>query len=411
MNADVPTLLLMVIVSSLVMAGALLLLQGDRRQDGLVHWAGALVLGAAGYALFLLHGRVPAFVSTVPANALVSSMLAGMAAAVQCFQGRTPQWQRLALAPVLIAVLMSFFLNNLSARVLLSNLLMAVQALWLLWCLRQGGDKGTSGRGAQLLTAGLVLEAGVLLLRSASAALFAQDGASILQGNTVQTLTFMTASIGMLVTSVGFVFMGKDRADLLNRRLAAQDELTGLANRRAILAALDRDVARSLRTHAPLALMMVDVDHFKQVNDRHGHLAGDAVLRSVCDALVQRVRGQDIVGRYGGEEFLVVLPGTARDGATLLARQLCAAVQATPCLWNGETIRVTVSIGVYGGPLQPHDHADRLLHAADSALYRAKEAGRNRVEVAPEAAPPWLPGLRPGAQAGKAVEQALPPAG
>lgn len=414
MNADVPTLLLMVIMSSVVMAGALLLLQGSRRQDGLAHWAGALVLGAAGYALFLLHGRVPAFVSTVPANALVSSMLAVMVAAVQCFQGRTPHWQRLVLAPVLMAVLMSLFLDSLSARVLLSNLLMAVQVLWLLWCLHRGGDQRTSGRGAQLLTAGLVLEAGVLLLRSGSAALFAQHSASILQGNTVQTLTFMTANIGMLVTSVGFVFMGKDRADQLNRRLAAQDELTGLANRRAILAALEREVARSLRTPAPLALMMVDVDHFKQVNDRHGHLAGDAVLRSVCGTLVQRVRTQDSVGRYGGEEFLVLLPGTSRDGAALLAGELCVAVQATPCLWNGESIRVTVSIGVYGGFLQPHDHADRLLHAADSALYRAKDAGRNRVEVAPERAPAVHPSVPPvphaGAQPGKALQEALPPA-
>ena len=384
MTADVPTLLLMVIVSSVVMAGALLVLGGWRRQDGLVYWAGALLLGGAGYALFLMRGHLPDAFAVVLANTMVSAMFSGLTAAVQCFQGQPPRWLRLLTAPALMAALMVYGLGDLVLRVVLANLLMALQTLWLLRCLhRTGAGTGTTGRGALLLTAGLALECGVLLLRSASAPMFAQQGASVLTSNTVQTLTFMTAFIALLVTSMGFVFMGKERADQLNRHLAAQDELTSMANRRAIIAALDRDVSRSLRTRAPLALMMLDIDHFKQVNDRHGHLAGDAVLRHVAGVLRQRVRAQDIVGRYGGEEFLVVLPDTGHEGAYQLALQLCAAVQAAPCLWNGESISVTVSIGVFGSRLEPQDHWDLLLHAADSALYRAKEAGRNRVELAP----------------------------
>lgn len=372
----------MVIVSSVVMAGALLVLGGWRRQDGLVYWAGALLLGGAGYALFLMRGHLPDAFAVVLANTMVSAMFSGLTAAVQCFQGQPPRWLRLLTAPALMAALMVYGLGDLVLRVVLANLLMAAQTLWLLRCLHST-DAGTTGRGALLLTAGLALECGVLLLRSASAPMFAQQGASVLISNTVQTLTFMTAFIALLVTSMGFVFMGKERADQLNRRLAAQDELTGISNRRSIIAALERDVARSLRTREPLALMMLDVDHFKQVNDRHGHLAGDAVLRHVAGVLQQRVRAQDIVGRYGGEEFLVVLPDTGHEGAYQLALQLCAAVQAAPCLWNGQTISVTVSIGVFGSRLEPHDHWDLLLHAVDSALYRAKEAGRNRVELAP----------------------------
>ena len=382
MTADVPTLMLMVIVSSVVMAGGLLVLGGWRRQDGLPYWAGALLLGGAGYALFLTRGRLPDAFSIVLANTMVSAMFSGLTAAVQCFQGQRPRWLRLLAVPATMAALMAYGLGDLVVRVVLSNLLMAAQTLWLLRCLHRT-DAGTTGRGALLLTAGLALECGMLLLRSASAPLFAGQGASVLTSSTVQTLTFMTAFIALLVTSMGFVFMGKERADQLNRRLAAQDELTGIANRRSIIAALERDLARSLRTREPLALMMVDVDHFKQVNDRHGHLAGDAVLRHVAGVLQQRVRAQDIVGRYGGEEFLVVLPDTGLDGAQHLALQLCKAVQTTPCVWRSETIAVTVSIGVFGGRLEPQDHWDLLLHAADSALYRAKEGGRNRVEVAP----------------------------
>ena len=406
MTADIPTLMLMVIVSSVVMAGALLVLGGWRRQDGLPYWAGALLLGGAGYALFLTRGRLPDVFSIVLANTMVSAMFSGLTAAVQCFQGQPPRWLRLLVVPATMAALMAYGLDDLVLRVVLSNLLMATQTLWLLRCLHRT-DASTTGRGALLLTAGLSLEFGMLLLRSASAPLFAGQGASVLTNNTVQTLTFMTAFIALLVTSMGFVFMGKERADQLNRRLAAQDELTGIANRRSIIAALERDVARSLRTREPLALMMVDVDHFKQVNDRHGHLAGDAVLRHVAEVLQQRVRAQDIVGRYGGEEFLVVLPDTGLDGAQHLALQLCKAVQTTPCVWRSETIAVTVSIGVFGGRLEPQDHWDLLLHAADSALYRAKASGRNRVEVAS--------GLhrvqRACLEADTGFEQTLPPSG
>ncbi|NMM78256.1 GGDEF domain-containing protein [Acidovorax sp. SRB_14] len=380
MTADVPTLLLMVIVSSVVMAAALLVLGWGRRQDGLQLWAAALLVSAVGYALYLLRGRIPDAWSVVLANALLSATLSGLLAAVHRFQDRPQRGAVLVVPPVATALLMALFQDSFALRVAVSAALMAAQVLWVLHALQA---PGTAGRGARLLRAGLALEAAVLLLRSAWAAAFAGEGATLLQSHAVHTLTFMTAFIALLVTSMGFVFMGKDRADGINRRLAAQDELTGVANRRAIIAALDRDVARAQRTREPMALMMLDVDHFKQVNDRHGHLAGDAVLRTVAGVLRQRVRAQDIIGRYGGEEFLVVLPDTTQEGAHDLALQLCEAVQAAPCQWDGVPIPVTVSIGVVGGRLAASDHWDLLVHAADSALYRAKQGGRNRVGLAP----------------------------
>ncbi len=381
MTADVPTLLLMVIVSSVAMAAALLVLGWGRRQDGLQLWAAALLVSAVGYALYLLRGRIPDAWSVVLANGFLSGAVSGLLAAVHRFQDRPQRGALLVGPPVAIALLMFVFLDSFALRVAVSAAGMAAQMLWLLYVLH---DPGTAGRGAQLLKAGLALEVAVLLLRSAWAAAFAGEGATLLQSHAVHTLTFMAAFVVLLVTSMGFVFMGKDRADGINRRLAAQDELTGLANRRAILAALDRDVARAQRTREPMALMMLDIDHFKQVNDRHGHLAGDAVLRTVVGVLRERVRAQDMLGRYGGEEFLVVLPDTTQEGAHQLALQLCEAVEAAPCQWRGVQIPVTVSIGVVGGRLAASDHWDLLVHAADSALYRAKQGGRNRVGLAPE---------------------------
>ena len=134
--------------------------------------------------------------------------------------------------------------------------------------------------------------------------------------------------------------------------------------------------------------MMVDIDHFKVVNDRYGHPVGDQVLSSVVTLLRQRVRAQDLVGRYGGEEFMVVLPDTSLVGAEQLARELCKAVEVSRCRVDGvdgvkgDGIAVTVSIGVFGGWLDSGDSWDMLITAADRALYQAKENGRNRVEVA-----------------------------
>lgn len=392
MIADVPTLLLMTIVSSVVVAGALLVLGEGNRRDGLQYWAWALVVSGAGYALFLLRGRIPDMFSVVLANTLLSAAFSGLLVAVRCFHGLPLRWRR-ALAPALaIAMLMFFFQGHFAVRVAVTGFVLAAQGGWMLWTLHQQ-RQSTASRGALLLTMGLALEIAVLLLRGGSAVLFSLDIATILQGNTVQTLTFMVAFIALLVTSMGFLFMGKERADAVNHRLASQDELTGVANRRAIIAALERDVAHAVRTHAPLAVMMIDVDHFKQVNDRWGHPAGDAVLRSVVAVLRQRVRAQDMVGRYGGEEFLVVLPSTDPQGAYQLAQQLCAAVQATPCIWGNESIGVTVSIGVFGGHLQPQDYWGQLLHTADKALYRAKETGRNRAELATGLEPVLCPAV------------------
>ena len=384
MTADVPTLLLMIIVSSAVVAVALLVLNGSQRRDGLQYWAGALLLGSAGYALFLLRGRAPDFLTVVLANALLSAALAGFVVAVRCFHGLPLQCGR-ALLPVLaVVLLMAFFHDNFVARILVSAWSLAFQLALVLWALLWQGPprEGRLGRGALLLAMGLVLELVTVLARGSWFVFFSFQGSNILQGNAMQTLTFMVAFLALLVTSFGFVFMAKERADAANVRLAAQDALTGVANRRALMLALEQEMARALRQQTPLALLMLDIDHFKQVNDRHGHLAGDQVLRHVVSVVRQRLRGEDVVGRYGGEEFLLLLPGTDLQGAQQLAQQLCQVVQAAPCAWSGQTIGVTASVGIASFSMASQGGRDALLQAADSALYRAKQNGRNRVEVA-----------------------------
>ena len=165
-------------------------------------------------------------------------------------------------------------------------------------------------------------------------------------------------------------------------RLATTDGLTGLMNRRSLntqLAARSREAQRYRR---PLSLLLIDIDHFKKVNDTHGHPAGDAVLRGVAAVARAQSRETDLVARYGGEEMALVLPETDAAGASVIAERLRAAVEGTAHGTEHGTLRVTISVGVAtwpGGGQTP----DELLTTADRALYRAKQTGRNRVESGP----------------------------
>ena len=282
MTADVPTLLLMIIVTSLVTSGALLVLNGNQRNDGLQYWASGLLLSALAHTLLLLYGRIPNLLTVVLGNVLLSSALASFWLAVRRFHDLALHWARTLALLAAIALLMWLFQHQFASRVVVSGFTLSLQAALVLWVLRQ-------------------------------------------------------------------------------RALGAEQQ----------------------RSRG--ALLMVDIDHFKRVNDHYGHLAGDHVLRHIVGVLRQRLRASDVLGRYGGEEFMVLLPSTDLHGAAQLAEQLRQAVQAAPCEWQGQRIAFTVSIGVAASadtPADPSRTSEALLQAADQALYRAKDDGRNRVALA-----------------------------
>ncbi len=162
------------------------------------------------------------------------------------------------------------------------------------------------------------------------------------------------------------------------RRLATRDQLTGLLNRRELDRVLAEERERALRFGHRLALVMVDIDHFKAVNDTHGHLAGDAVLREVARRLGGEIRSVDRVARFGGEEFAIILVQTDAPGALDVARRICAAIEREPIV-AGDTValNLTVSAGVAVLPEDGRSEGE-LVAAADKALYAAKQRGRNR---------------------------------
>ena len=168
-------------------------------------------------------------------------------------------------------------------------------------------------------------------------------------------------------------------AELLFR--ATHDSLTGISNRGVILDALRREHSRQMREGGAFSIVLLDVDHFKSVNDTYGHLCGDAVLQEVVRRVTSTVRAYDTVGRYGGEEFLIVAPSSGPEGVLHLSERVRLAIEAKPIKTDAGEISVTVSLGLAvssdASPLDPKT----MLATADEALYRAKAEGRNRSEL------------------------------
>lgn len=164
------------------------------------------------------------------------------------------------------------------------------------------------------------------------------------------------------------------------RELSNTDPLTNLYNRRFLAEILENELQRARRLHSIISLLIVDIDHFKKVNDIYGHQMGDKVLVSVAETFREGLRTYDIASRYGGEEFVLVLPGTPLTGGLEVAERLRKAVQSLKFPIPMDMVVITVSVGVAMFPAEQVDGFDSLFNRADEALYRAKQSGRNRVE-------------------------------
>jgi diguanylate cyclase (GGDEF)-like protein len=192
-------------------------------------------------------------------------------------------------------------------------------------------------------------------------------------------LSFVCSSARLLVTQTRLVRL-KDAL----RREASRDGLTSLWNRKAILEILARELLRAERDQQPVGVIMIDVDHFKAINDSRGHAAGDAALRIIASGIASMVRPYDAVGRYGGEEFLIVAPGCRLAEAVELAERVRSHVAGCSIMVRGSKVSVSLSLGVATGKAAAD--CEKVLHAADAAMYQAKNAGRNRVEPSVERA-------------------------
>ena len=163
------------------------------------------------------------------------------------------------------------------------------------------------------------------------------------------------------------------------RQLATTDSLTGLLNRREFFSLAEREFERFQRYRRLLAAIMLDIDTFKTINDRHGHQAGDLVIQTVAEHCRKQLRKVDLAARYGGDEVVILLPETDLHGASGVAQRLLEAIQQSPLAFGEHLLKISISAGVAAG--NGTSSLAALLHRADQALYEAKQAGRNRIKI------------------------------
>ncbi|CCJ49792.1 GGDEF domain-containing protein [Bordetella parapertussis] len=374
------TLLVISTLSSLVTLGVL----GSLLRSGIagireLMWANVLVL--CSLLLFTLQANpaMPPWLAIQAPNVLISSGVVLFCAGVFRFMQQRPPWRLLlGLALSIGANIWFHYVDpSVNARVVAASGLHA-----LLW----GGSAWTIYRNMPLRRsrysywfAGVTATVAALghALRTAVYGLQIEQTQGLLQSS-VWNVAFL--AIGVLVMpsmTLGMIMMIHDRMLAEREREANQDFLTGLLSRKAWWREGERLCARALRTGRPLTLLALDIDRFKQINDQHGHAAGDVVLRHFGSLATALLRSGDVIGRLGGEEFVALLPDTDGDTGVSVAERLLASVRATPCSHGGKALTYTLSGGV--AQYRAGDTLPVLVERADAALYAAKQAGRDRI--------------------------------
>ncbi|MBY0465740.1 MAG: GGDEF domain-containing protein [Burkholderiales bacterium] len=381
MTLDVPTMLAMIVITNLVMAIALWVVAYGRDIPGLKSLAWGMVANTGIYALYGLQGRIPEWLAISLPNTLGSLVMVLLLRAALQLRGAYlfRAWMLWPLLAVFVAS--TLLLEHRAARIIVVNGVLALQEGLVLWALlRQGGI--AIGRGRHILAASTTLLMLMFAFRCLAVALGWLPATPVVVGGILPTVTYLVTYLAVVFIAFGFVLVATELSADQSHRLAMEDALTGLPNRRAVLQALARHCSAAHRNARPLTVLLLDIDHFKQVNDQHGHPAGDEVLRRIAHTIRQRLRAQDMAGRFGGEEFLVLLPDTTPEGGLALAEALREAVAATAITIGDKVLHVTASVGLHGTQVCTPDHnSDLLVRGADAALYAAKEGGRNRTVV------------------------------
>jgi len=384
MTVDIHTLLLVIVLMGAVLAVSVAVVAYQDQRDGMRYWAVALALHVVSYVFFNRIDALGQFVGLLCSSLLRACAWALFAEGLFEFY-RRPAPRTLIWAPIAAqTVVFVLLFEHAMYRFLLVSLISVFQAV-LAFGLMLRACRQTPGRGQYFLMTGLALVMVLLGFRMLEVIRTGADGMLAATGiNPLQVISLLGVLVTLTLLSIGFVLMSKDRADDLNRRLATEDELTGLANRRHLNIALTQEWARFKRSEQPFALAMIDIDYFKLYNDHYGHLAGDECLRHIAQVIQSGMRrAGDLAARYGGEEFLLILPNThARDGHRLAETVRRSVEQLNLPHAKSPLGRVTISVGVAAMADGRYPDASALLSAADDALYLAKQGGRNQVQLA-----------------------------
>lgn len=386
MKLDLPTLLLVMLLCNLTLALAVLVDTWRSWADGLATWGLGLLLYGLSVPVFALRFAGWEVLSVIGSNLLVAATLSLHLLALRQFQGERLGLLPLSLVwmpPLAVGLGVLLLQEQHKWRAIFLAFLYGVQAALLAWQAWAPGIREARERGRILLACGASALVLMFTTRAVTDLLASDWNNPVMVPPQLAALTYLVSLLITLVNTIGYVLMQKERATNVQHALATHDLLTGVGNRLFLMESMVRDLSLATRQKLPVSVLMLDVDFFKKVNDAHGHLAGDAVLCEVARRIGACLRRQDLLGRYGGEEFVVLLPGTGLEGALVVAEDIRQAVQREPIRYEGRDIAVTVSAGVHCRvPKRGGAEAEDMLAASDRVMYAAKQNGRNRVEVA-----------------------------
>lgn len=379
---DIRTALLVGALLSVLVGGLLLLASRTfppTYRESMNWWVAAMMLLPGSYVMLALRDVWPPWFTVGVSNALVGGAFACVAIALEVFQSRLRRRTHLALLVVAVVVCtvgLPYVLPTPAARLAVIATLLAAPLGSGLWNLYR--KPVPVGRSHHIL--GFVLGLGVVILLFRAATMFINPAQlqATFQFSLVQVLTYAVGSVLPVVASFGFLLMCTERSQRELLHAAGTDYLTGSFNRRAIEQHGARSIAAARRHGMPLAILVVDIDHFKRINDDLGHAAGDLALVQAVTRIRTTLRTEDILGRLGGEEFIVLMPNTDSASAVSAGERIRQGFSATPLRMGGDERTVTLSIGV--AVLAPADRLfSQLLQRADRAMYAAKNAGRDLV--------------------------------
>lgn len=350
-----------------------------REVAGVGQWAYGLVLMVCAGTLFMLRGVLPDAIALPGANACLMCGIGLSMVGTRRFYGEPPGWAifHAACLAELAAILWWLLVEpNFPHRAAAFSFLVSIfyiDQLRLVW--RHRTPHFTSWFFGILLAA-----QSVNTLSRGVAALFMvdQDAASLMRNSALANVYLALANFMALLMTVAFLMLATRKLQKILEQRSTHDPLTGVLNRRGFLQFFGRVRARQQRAESPLSLMAIDLDHFKAINDQYGHAQGDKVLVNVASVIMSTARQCDFVARFGGEEFVVLLPETTLPHAQQLAQRIQARLGEKQ---QPGVPQCTISIGI-ASQQAPGESLDSLLSRADAALYQAKANGRNRAEIA-----------------------------
>ncbi len=371
---DPRTVLLMAATLGALMSVVLYLLRRSYPPTirGVELWALSLAMTFVAGGLFATTGRLPNFISTtVPSLMVMFSPYIALVGTQRFFgvPSRYLPWIVLILLAACGSAWFTYVEPDYGARLQISNFVVATVCTvhaWLMW--RKSGQT-LAGRIAIGVLAGGAL---IQVMRFITASW--QPAGQNVMDSSPQNLAYLASfAFAIVLIAISQVLLATDRLRRELEHAATHDSLTDAYTRRHMKEAMQREMARSLRHNRKMSVMLIDIDHFKKINDSLGHQEGDRVLTEFVANIRALLRGADMLGRFGGEEFVVLLPETSIGVATVVAERVRAAMSS----WGGPTVSVGVTASLVDG-----DTVDALLARADAAMYRAKTRGRNRVETA-----------------------------